>query len=1121
MGLIRFVFVVIVFATVAGYAQHYPHSQYNMNASRPIVCYGKAADEPGFVPAPRQYQAWQNGANARAKTATFQVTYVGFTAEAKAAFQKAVDIWSTLITSPVTIHVQAVWKPLGTGVLGSAIWGSVHANFDGAQRINTLYPVALAEKMAGADLNAPGDIDIYAEFSSTFNWYTGLTGTPPSGTYDLVTVVLHELGHGLGFVDSYFASNGIGYVGTTEAMLPMIYDQYMENTSGQNLYKTFDSGSAALGSQITSNAIFFNSPTVVSNNDNTRAAIYAPNPYNSGSSISHLDEATYPGGSVNALMTPQVARLEVDHDPGPIVLNAFSDMGWVFTYLKHNDLKDTENLTGPYVVKVKVTSESGPATQPKLHYTTGGAETTVAMTPTGNASEYQASIPATGAQTTYAYYISVTDGLNRGYTRPGKLYSPHQEPQQTYTMFKTGPDTEKPVIAHTPKAFVVTADATLNLAATVTDNLGIDAVKVEYLINDVAKPDLVMAAGANDVFTAAINLTTLNNGDKIKYRIVATDAAASPNTAVNPEAGYHEVNVVSLEPTRDAYATTFDDAAGFFFGNNWSIVTYSGFSNPALHSVHPYIKGDGSPGNELNFIYQLRIPIRVQAQDAYVKFDEVVLVEPGASGSEFGSDDFYDYAVVEGSKDGGITWTPLADGYDSRDNADWLTAYNAATDSDGNSVTAGAPSLFRPRVLNLLDQFDAGDEVVIRFRLFSDQLSIGWGWAVDNLRIQIDETAPVVLHNHVDYKLHTDTELPLTTRVSDFGGIQDVKIEFQLNDQAIETSEFPVTPGNEEFTLNLDIDALNAGDVIQYRIVAHDNNSNETVLPAEGMFKVVIFAPGTPQGDYASDFNSGNTDFIGNFFGIAKPNGFADNAIHSSHNYLNGFGLDNTSSYTYMLSKPIHLSADIPYMKFREVAVVETHAASAVFGTPAFKDYVIAEGSKDGGVTWLPFMDGYSANDQADWTAKWNQQAAGTQAQFKIRTINLLASGNFSAGDDVLFRFRMYANSTLSGWGWAIDDLYIQSPVLATELSAYSGLRVYPNPARSEVNISMESTGAGEVVLTLVNAQGQPVLSEHVVPHGPAWSTTLDLAAISNGLYMLKIEGPDGQIVKKIVKTGY
>ena len=56
--------------------------------------------------------------------------------------------------------------------------------------------------------------------------------------------------------------------------------------------------------------------------------LYAPAAWQAGSSYSHLDEATYPAGNANSLMTPAIGANEVIHSPGPITLGIFSDSGW-------------------------------------------------------------------------------------------------------------------------------------------------------------------------------------------------------------------------------------------------------------------------------------------------------------------------------------------------------------------------------------------------------------------------------------------------------------------------------------------------------------------------------------------------------------------------------------------------------------------------------------------------------------------------------------------------------------------------------------------------------------------------------------------------------------------------
>src|SRR5262245_33032302 len=67
---------------------------------------------------------------AAANTATITVQYTGFTPQAQAAFQAAVDLWQTQVTSSVPILVTAEFKNLGSGsLLGQAGPTTSLANF--------------------------------------------------------------------------------------------------------------------------------------------------------------------------------------------------------------------------------------------------------------------------------------------------------------------------------------------------------------------------------------------------------------------------------------------------------------------------------------------------------------------------------------------------------------------------------------------------------------------------------------------------------------------------------------------------------------------------------------------------------------------------------------------------------------------------------------------------------------------------------------------------------------------------------------------------------------------------------------------------------------------------------
>jgi hypothetical protein len=265
--------------------------------------------------------------NAAAPGIDFNVIYHGFTPEAQAAFQFAVDIWATKLSSPIGVTIDATWMPLSTGLLGQAGPYNYFKDFAHAPRAGTYYPVALASSLAGVDLN-PGNPEIVAEFSSVFDWYFGTDGRVPAGKTDFVSVVLHELGHGLGFTAGSKFTAGVGSFSVGSALLPKAFDPFIINGTAQRLTQAFANSSTALGSQFTSNNLFLDGANTVAGAGGSRVKLYAPTTWETGSSISHLDDATYPAGNPNSLMTHALGRAESIHDPGSITMGLFKDIGW-------------------------------------------------------------------------------------------------------------------------------------------------------------------------------------------------------------------------------------------------------------------------------------------------------------------------------------------------------------------------------------------------------------------------------------------------------------------------------------------------------------------------------------------------------------------------------------------------------------------------------------------------------------------------------------------------------------------------------------------------------------------------------------------------------------------------
>lgn len=148
-------------------------------------------------------------------------------------FQQAASIWGSLLDSPIEIRVAARFDPLScsatSGVLGSAGPMTAHRDFAGAIFTGSWYHQALANRLSGGDLSASDDIG--ATFNSavggvsclTVGWYYGIDGNEGS-QIELLPVVLHELGHGLGF-STTTSSPGGGYL----SGFPSVYDRFLFN----------------------------------------------------------------------------------------------------------------------------------------------------------------------------------------------------------------------------------------------------------------------------------------------------------------------------------------------------------------------------------------------------------------------------------------------------------------------------------------------------------------------------------------------------------------------------------------------------------------------------------------------------------------------------------------------------------------------------------------------------------------------------------------------------------------------------------------------------------------------------------------------------------------------------
>ncbi|MEP6819058.1 MAG: PA domain-containing protein [bacterium] len=185
------------------------------------------------------------------------------------AFQFAANIWGATLNSNTPITVRATWEALSctsnSAVLGSAGAAFIASGFPGAPFGGTLYGMAEANALSGTDLNGASQ-EINARFNINLgnpgcldgiHFYLGLDNNHGSDT-DLVTVLVHEFAHGLGFQTFSNASTGAWFNG-----LPSIYDRFLfDNTTAKTWANPAMTDAERQASAISVNKLAWNGASV-------------------------------------------------------------------------------------------------------------------------------------------------------------------------------------------------------------------------------------------------------------------------------------------------------------------------------------------------------------------------------------------------------------------------------------------------------------------------------------------------------------------------------------------------------------------------------------------------------------------------------------------------------------------------------------------------------------------------------------------------------------------------------------------------------------------------------------------------------------------------------------------
>ena len=280
------------------------------------------ADDPAFIARVDEFRAEQK-ASREAKPATalpeqraaltggISLSYVRSTPnDVRAVVDSAVADWNAALATSASgpVHISFDWvnlNPTLPGTLGFAGPTGYVQRGDGY-----FYPVALANTLDNRDYT--NDVEIEVTISSYYynnGWYVNANDdNVPFSQLDLYATVLHEIGHGLGFLGSAF--NG-------ELQFPS--DKYDS---------LVNFGSSKLLSQGNPNSRLTSNNLSIDIGGGRVHRVFAPSTFFNGSSFSHFDENEYTNGEPGSIMTPALANGEVERVLDAPTLGVLALSGW-------------------------------------------------------------------------------------------------------------------------------------------------------------------------------------------------------------------------------------------------------------------------------------------------------------------------------------------------------------------------------------------------------------------------------------------------------------------------------------------------------------------------------------------------------------------------------------------------------------------------------------------------------------------------------------------------------------------------------------------------------------------------------------------------------------------------
>ena len=315
-----------------------------------IVC---SSPDPDMVEDLEAHLVSHQISYSHSENAGIQLQFRGIPEDVKEAIRHGAAIWEDHLVIDVPFTLRFHWEKVNRAIaFVSGTWENGEAgSFSCLSRIeqrcipNTLANQVLGRRVKGQSSDPEFEIHI----DKDLNWYLGTDGKGPTVQHDLVSTILHEIGHAVGFISGakYYRDQRVAelrLVGGYVELWTLFYDEFLwhpDKTTQRNIAGP----SRELFEALTETRLMWGSETNQGFREGGFGSVEARNlktlEVNGGpvllwtskekpnQGVDHLDEYLFPYYRADGLMTSSGNDGEIlPHDIGPVTLAILYDLGW-------------------------------------------------------------------------------------------------------------------------------------------------------------------------------------------------------------------------------------------------------------------------------------------------------------------------------------------------------------------------------------------------------------------------------------------------------------------------------------------------------------------------------------------------------------------------------------------------------------------------------------------------------------------------------------------------------------------------------------------------------------------------------------------------------------------------